>query len=250
MSSSSSVNQNQNQQSNGGGSAATAAAATSNSGGTTIAPSSGGASSTAHNKEPTTSTAKQQQQQAEKEAIQTMSTSALEAKLRQLRQASQEHSQILTQKLASSQGAGQNLLHIGTSLSTLPPDLHNLSTQLHPVFLSTVEGVERNHVLALQALVGQATAVRATGRRVTTAADAADLYADFCAAEKSVQAVVQTRGGGSSGGGGGGGYFNGKKEQQGNRPRQSQQHQNGDDDESDNGNDANIYEDGDVRGTL
>jgi hypothetical protein len=185
--------------------------------------------------------------------VQTMSTSALEAKLRQLRQASQEHSQILTQKLASSQ-SGQNLLHIGTSLSTLPPDLHNLLTQLHPV-LSTVEGVERNHILALQALVQQATAVRAAGRRVQTAADAADLYADFCAAEKSVQRETVRLG-----------YFgkNNNRNHHHHRSRllysqqqQRRQQKNDDDDSSSRGgggdhdvDDDNINEDGDILGTF
>jgi hypothetical protein len=235
-SSSSSVNPNQ-QQSNG------------DSNGTTVMTATNSAN---NNKEATKAATKQQPD----EMVQTMSTSALEAKLRQLRQASQEHSQILTQKLASSQGgsAGQNLLHIGTSLSTLPPDLHNLSTQLHPVFCNTVENVERNHILALQALVQQATAVRAAGRRVTTAAEAADLYADFCAAEKSVrllQSSLRRNGAGGSGGSGASaGYFDGKKkggQQQRHTSRQSQQ--NGDDDESDNDdNKDDIHENGDILG--
>jgi hypothetical protein len=211
-------------------SSAASSAATSN--GTGAVTSGTSAVDTKANKE----AAKQQQP----EIVQTMSTSALEAKLRQLRQESQEHSQILTQKLASSQ-SGQNLLHIGTSLSTLPPDLHNLLTQLHPV-LSTVEGVERNHIVALQALVQQATAVRAAGRRVHTAADAADLYADFCAAEKSVQRETVRQ----SGGGGSGGYFNGKNDKS---RRFSSQQQNDDDENIDYYNDDDFNEDGDILGT-
>jgi hypothetical protein len=57
-----------------------------------------------------------------------LSTSALENKLRQLREESNQLNQELPKKLASSQ-SGQNLLHIGSSLSTLPPDLHSLSSK-------------------------------------------------------------------------------------------------------------------------
>jgi conserved oligomeric Golgi complex subunit 2 len=80
-----------------------------------------------------------------------MSTSALETKLKELRERSNKHSQLLTAKLASSQ-SGQNLLHIGTSLSTLPPDLHSLLTQLHPV-LSSAETTEKVHHEHLSKLV-------------------------------------------------------------------------------------------------
>ena len=60
----------------------------------------------------------------EMDVISSLSTVALDHKLRCLREISNQHSQALTQKLANSQ-SGQNLLHIGSSLSTLPPDLHS-----------------------------------------------------------------------------------------------------------------------------
>lgn len=114
-----------------------------------------------------------------------MNTSALEAKLRQVRDAAQEHSQVLTQKLASSP-SGQNLLHIGTSLSTLPPDLHTLLTHMHP-FVNVLEGFEKDQRKALTTLVEKATAIRQDQHRVRSAERAADLYADLTSAEACIQ---------------------------------------------------------------
>ena len=114
-----------------------------------------------------------------------MSTGSLETKLRQVRDAAQEHSQILTQKLASSP-SGQNLLHIGTSLSTLPPDLHTLLTHMHP-FVNVLEGFEQDQRKALITLVEKATAIRQDQHRVRTSERAADLYADLTSAEACIQ---------------------------------------------------------------
>jgi hypothetical protein len=119
------------------------------------------------------------------ELIVAMPTSALESKLRTLREKSNQHSQILTQKLASSQ-SGQNLLHIGTSLSTLPPDLHLLLTQLHPV-LSAAETTEQQQLQKLQSLVQHANEIRTEQRRMVNAAQCADLYQDLLAAERDVK---------------------------------------------------------------
>lgn len=114
-----------------------------------------------------------------------MSTSALQAKLKDLKEKSNKHSQILTAKLASSQ-SGQNLLHIGTSLSTLPPDLHSLLTQLHPV-LSATEATEKQYVHRLEKLVECGNEIRVEQRRVEHARECADLYQDLLAAEKVVK---------------------------------------------------------------
>ena len=121
----------------------------------------------------------------DEETIVAMPTSALESKLRMLREKSNEHSQILTQKLASSQ-SGQNLLHIGTSLSSLPPDLHSLLTQLHPV-LSAAESTEHQQLQKLQTLVQHANEIRSEQRRTAHAADCAELYLDLLAAERDVK---------------------------------------------------------------
>lgn len=119
------------------------------------------------------------------EEIPNMNNSALEAKLRQVRDAAQEHSQVLTQKLASSP-SGQNLLHIGTSLSTLPPDLHTLLTHMHP-FVNVLEGFENDQRKALATLVEKAMAIRQDQHRVRTAQRAADLYADLTSAESCIE---------------------------------------------------------------
>ena len=114
-----------------------------------------------------------------------MSTSALESKLKELKGKSNKHSQILTAKLASSQ-SGQNLLHIGTSLQTLPPDLHTLLTQLHPV-LSCAEGVEKEYLQRLQKLVQCGNNIRVEKRRVGNAIDCAGMYEDLLSAEKTLR---------------------------------------------------------------
>jgi hypothetical protein len=119
------------------------------------------------------------------EPIIALPTSQLETKLRSLREKSNQHSQILTQKLASSQ-SGQNLLHIGTSLSTLPPDLHSLLTQLHPV-LSAAELTEHQQLQKLQELVQNANEIRVEQRRMAHASECADLYQDLLAAERDVK---------------------------------------------------------------
>ena len=113
-----------------------------------------------------------------------MSTSALQAKLKDLKEKSNKHSQILTAKLASSQ-SGQNLLHIGTSLSSLPPDLHSLLTQLHPV-LSATEATEKQYMLRLEKLVERGNEIRVERRRVEHARECAELYQDLLAAENVV----------------------------------------------------------------
>ena len=119
------------------------------------------------------------------EPIVAMPTSALESKLRTLREKSNQHSQILTQKLASSQ-SGQNLLHIGTSLSTLPPDLHALLTQIHPV-LSAAEATEQQQRQKLESLVKHANEIRSEQRRMVHASECAELYQDLLAAERDVK---------------------------------------------------------------
>ena len=121
----------------------------------------------------------------EEELVSAMSTQALEIKLKTLRDQSNKHSQALTQKLATSQ-SGQNLLHIGSSLSTLPPDLHALLTQLHPV-VSAAEGTEKQRLQALQKLVSCGNEIRSERRRVEHARECSDLYSDLMAAEKDVK---------------------------------------------------------------
>lgn len=114
-----------------------------------------------------------------------MSTSALENKLNDLKGKSNKHSQILTAKLASSQ-SGQNLLHIGTSLQTLPPDLHSLLTQLHPV-LSCAETAEKEYLQRLQKFVECGNDIRFEERRGGNARECAGLYEDLLAGENRLR---------------------------------------------------------------
>lgn len=114
-----------------------------------------------------------------------MSTMSLENRLRQLKEESQKLDHVLTQKLASSQ-SGQNLLHIGTSLSSLPPDLHLLLQQLHPV-LSQAELSEKEQLQQLEQLVQAVRDIKLAERRVQHSQECSDLYQDLIAAEQSVQ---------------------------------------------------------------
>ena len=61
-----------------------------------------------------------------------LSTPLLNSKLQTLQSESQSLASALTAKLASSP-SGQSLLHLGPSLSTLPPDLHSLLSALDPL---------------------------------------------------------------------------------------------------------------------
>lgn len=120
-----------------------------------------------------------------------MSNSALEAKAKQLREQSASHSQILTQKLASSQ-SGQNLLHMGTSLSTLPPDLHSLLQNVHPL-LSATEATEKQQIAQLDQLVQTRQEILHQEKRCQQAAAAADIYQDLVAAEMTVRRDLNWR---------------------------------------------------------
>jgi hypothetical protein len=120
-----------------------------------------------------------------------LSNTALETKAKQLQQQSAQLSAALTQKLATSQ-SGQNLLHMGTSLSTLPPDLHVMLQNLHPI-LSATEALEKTvaapleKVTAVQAVIGQQ---QARGR---AALAAAETYQDLVAAERIVARDISWR---------------------------------------------------------
>jgi hypothetical protein len=120
-----------------------------------------------------------------------LSNAALEAKAKQLQQQSAQLSAALTQKLATSQ-SGQNLLHMGTSLSSLPPDLHVLLQNLHPI-LSATEALEKTvaapleKVTSVQAVIGQQ---QARGRAALTAAET---YQDLIAAERIVARDISWR---------------------------------------------------------
>lgn len=118
-----------------------------------------------------------------------MSTTSLEHKLKQLQDESQAQSQLLTQRLAESQ-SGQNLLHMSTRLSAVPPSLHALLQQLHPL-VSQVEQSEKHIVQQLDALVQHAQEMRLEDRRSRHAMEATELVEDLFAAETALQRFRQ-----------------------------------------------------------
>lgn len=120
-----------------------------------------------------------------------LSNAALQHKYQQLRDQADQHGQVLTQKLASSQ-SGQNLLHMGSSLSTLPTDLHFLLTQLSPL-LQAVEETESSLSSKLNNICERALTIQKQQRRVRHAQECADAYEDLVAAENIVQIDSQQK---------------------------------------------------------
>jgi hypothetical protein len=120
-----------------------------------------------------------------------LSTLALQQLLQQLQQQSQQQSAQLTQKLATSQ-SGQNLLHIGSSLSTLPPDLHLLLTSLHPL-LQQSEATEKSVLAALQKLVQAGLDLKHAMHRVESSRQCAELVEELAVCERIVQEWKERR---------------------------------------------------------
>ena len=114
-----------------------------------------------------------------------ISTSELESKLQTLREQSNKLSQELTQRLATSE-SGQNLMQIGPSLSTLPPDLHSLITYIQPLLNDVEEYVEANSV-ELNRLQQYQLDIEACSTRAQHARQCASIYEDLCAGERDVQ---------------------------------------------------------------
>jgi len=114
-----------------------------------------------------------------------ISTAELESKLQSLREQSNKLSQELTQRLATSE-SGQNLMQIGPSLSTLPPDLHSLITCIQPLLNDVEEYVEANSV-ELNRLQQYQLDIEACSTRAQHARQCASIYEDLCAGERDVQ---------------------------------------------------------------
>ncbi len=109
----------------------------------------------------------------------------LESKLRTLRDESSNLSQALTQKLATSQ-SGQNLLHIGPALSTLPPDLQSLLSNLEP-YLSEIKEYEDATLEELKRIVECGYQIRMQKRRVQNSNACRELYQDLVASERDIE---------------------------------------------------------------
>ena len=112
------------------------------------------------------------------------STPYLQSRLLQLRTQSQDVSTELTKKLATSR-SGQSLLHIGPSLSTLPPDLTSLLDALSPL-VAEVEQYEKEKRAELERLVGMGREVQCARKRREFGVQCAEMYKDLRGAEEVV----------------------------------------------------------------
>mmetsp|Transcript_24321 Transcript_24321/g.36236 ORF Transcript_24321/g.36236 Transcript_24321/m.36236 type:complete len:892 (-) Transcript_24321:125-2800(-) len=113
-----------------------------------------------------------------------LSTPLLTSKLTALKSQSATLASTLTAKLASSP-SGQSLLHIGPSLSTLPPDLQSLLASLEPM-LKEVEEYEKMNQTELIRVVTAGKLVETECRRAAHANECRALLADLIAAEAVV----------------------------------------------------------------
>jgi hypothetical protein len=118
-----------------------------------------------------------------------MSNSTLEAKAKQLREESAKHSAVLTQKLANSD-SGQNLLHIGTALSSLPPDLHSALSSLQPLTAATATS-EEHQTDQLTDILKCRKEIEHQRLRCRQAQSAIDVYGDLVAVEATLQYLAQ-----------------------------------------------------------
>ena len=122
------------------------------------------------------------------------STPYLQQRLQQLKTQSHELSTELTKRLATSR-SGQSLLHIGPSLSTLPPDLSSLIDALTPL-LGEVQNYESLNRCELERLVGEGQSVQTAIRKREFAVECAEIYSDLVGAEEVLRKDVERRDGG------------------------------------------------------
>jgi len=113
-----------------------------------------------------------------------LSTALLSTKLSNLRSKSSSLSTALTAKLASSP-SGQNLLHIGPSLSSLPPDLQNLSVTLQPL-LQDVELYIAKNRNELERIVDTGRNIEIALRRAEDAKDCREILMDLKSLEECI----------------------------------------------------------------
>lgn len=124
------------------------------------------------------------------------STPYLQQRLQQLKTQSHELSTELTKRLATSR-SGQSLLHIGPSLSTLPPDLSSLIDALTPL-LGEVQNYESLNRSELERLVGEGQRVQTAIRKREFAIECAEIYSDLIGAEEVLRKDVERRDGGTA----------------------------------------------------
>jgi len=115
------------------------------------------------------------------QTLSNLSTPLLASKLTTLKTQSANLASTLTAKLASSP-SGQSLLHIGPSLSTLPPDLQSLLQTLKPL-LNSVTDYEKLNQNELVRVVTAGKLVERECRRASHAMECKDLLQDLISAE-------------------------------------------------------------------
>lgn len=116
------------------------------------------------------------------QSLSNLSTPLLHSKLTTLKNKSATLASTLTAKLASSP-SGQSLLHIGPSLSTLPPDLQSLLASLEPL-LKQVTEYEKLNQAELIRIVTAGKVVESECRRAEHARECNGLLMDLVAAEE------------------------------------------------------------------
>ena len=114
-----------------------------------------------------------------------LSTPLLQSKLSHLQSQSASLASTLTARLASSP-SGQSLLHMGPSLSTLPPDLHSLLSAVEPLCKSVADYQNLNQV-ELVRIVTAGKVIEREVRRGRQAELCRGLWNQLCAAETIVK---------------------------------------------------------------
>lgn len=116
------------------------------------------------------------------QSLSNLSTPLLQSKLTTLKSLSSTLASNLTAKLASSP-SGQSLLHIGPSLSTLPPDLQSLMSNLEPM-LQEVKEYENLNQTELIRIVTAGKLIESECRRSLNAQECNEILDDLIASEK------------------------------------------------------------------
>ncbi len=125
------------------------------------------------------------------QSLSNLSTPLLNSKLTTLKSQSATLASTLTAKLASSP-SGQSLLHIGPSLSTLPPDIQSLLASLEPM-LHQIEEYEKYNQNELIRIVTAGKLVEAECRRAANARECNDLLSGLVAAEEILSSYSDIR---------------------------------------------------------
>ena len=173
-------------------------------------------------------------------ATTTSTTHQLQQRLSSLKAQSTNLSSELTRRLATSR-SGQSLLHIGPSLSTLPPDLSSLADAITP-FLDDVANYEAGNVEECERLTAQYRTIDTLLIRTKYARECSTLYDELIVAERIVIADVEQRmkevtlhaAAAAGGGGGGGGSKTGKKK----KDEKKVEEDDSDDEDEDDDNDG------------